>query len=180
MHASVIFQLHGLWEEGSPESWLKISLTNNAALKELCKNQCLRRAATIIKDSCHLGNQIYTLLPSGRWYRSMRTRTTRFLNSFHLSAVKVINTSNIQLWILYMLLGRLAINLNCCSYLHCICLILLLMLVMFYCLCLYVYGHRDHMIYLYYLSRFKFCCHVFRFFFRFPGYFLVMFFPLSL
>ncbi|KAK0148968.1 hypothetical protein N1851_010652 [Merluccius polli] len=55
--------------------------------------RCLRRARSIAKDSSHPGHKLFTLLPSGRRYRSLRSRTSRFRNSFFPSAVTLLNSA---------------------------------------------------------------------------------------
>ena len=47
-----------------------------------------RKATTIISDSTHSANHLYKSLPSGKRFRSIKTRTTRFSNSFYPKAVE--------------------------------------------------------------------------------------------
>ena len=47
-----------------------------------------RRAASIIKDPIHPQHGLFTLLPSGHRYRSVKCRTTR-LNSFFPTAIRL-------------------------------------------------------------------------------------------
>ena len=47
-----------------------------------------RRLSSPIKDHSHSGYGLFTLLPSGRHYRSIRARTTRLTNSFYPQAVE--------------------------------------------------------------------------------------------
>ncbi|XP_013886921.1 uncharacterized protein LOC106534735 [Austrofundulus limnaeus] len=57
------------------------------AIKDIYRKRCLKRAGKITKDSTHPAHTLFSLLPSGRRYRSLRTRTTRHLNSFFPTAV---------------------------------------------------------------------------------------------
>src|SRR4029434_1106619 len=47
---------------------------------------------SVLKDSSHPGHHLFTLLPSGRRYRSFRARTTRLKNSFFPTAIRTLNT----------------------------------------------------------------------------------------
>ncbi|XP_041830687.1 uncharacterized protein LOC121632933 [Melanotaenia boesemani] len=52
------------------------------ALEEVQRKRCLRRARSILKDSSHPAHGLFALLPSGRRFRSLRTKTSRLRNSF--------------------------------------------------------------------------------------------------
>ncbi|KAI4893695.1 hypothetical protein NFI96_000596 [Prochilodus magdalenae] len=54
----------------------------------------LRRAHKIIKDKSRLQHNLFTLLPSGRRYSSVKSRTTRLRNSFYPQAIRVLSTIN--------------------------------------------------------------------------------------
>ena len=43
-------------------------------------SRCLQKTHNILKDSFHPANYLFELLPSGKCYRSIRTRTTRFMS----------------------------------------------------------------------------------------------------
>ncbi|KAI3372007.1 hypothetical protein L3Q82_006878 [Scortum barcoo] len=62
------------------------------SIEDIYRKQCLKRAGKIIKDSSHPAHRLFTLLPSGKRYRSARTKTTRFLNSFFPTAVRLLNS----------------------------------------------------------------------------------------
>lgn len=64
------------------------------SLMDIYTSRCLSRGKTIIKDSSHPGSDLFNLLPSGRRYRCIRTRTNRFKNSFF---PKVITTLNLHM-----------------------------------------------------------------------------------
>lgn len=59
-----------------------------SSLTDICIIRCLHRATDIIEDSSHS----FTLLPSGRHYWSIKTRTSRLLNSFFSRAKKLKQT----------------------------------------------------------------------------------------
>ncbi|XP_013868639.1 RNA-directed DNA polymerase from mobile element jockey [Austrofundulus limnaeus] len=63
------------------------------AIKDIYRKRCLKRAGKITKDSTHPAHTLFSLLPSGRRYRSLRTRTTRHRNSFFPTAVTLMNAS---------------------------------------------------------------------------------------
>ena len=44
-------------------------------------SRCLQKTHNILKDSFHPANYLFEHLPSGKRYRSIRIRTTRFMNS---------------------------------------------------------------------------------------------------
>ena len=52
------------------------------SLRDIHPSRCLSRAEAIIRDSTHPAHHLFDLLPSGRRYRSIRTRTDRLRNSF--------------------------------------------------------------------------------------------------
>ncbi|MCP4487325.1 MAG: DUF1891 domain-containing protein [Gammaproteobacteria bacterium] len=56
------------------------------------KSRCLSRAKSIIKDPSHPGFHLFTLLPSGRRYRSIAARTNRMKDSFFPKAVTILNS----------------------------------------------------------------------------------------
>jgi len=64
------------------------------SIQDIYSKRCLRRARCIIKDTSHPINGLFTLLPSGRRYRSLRCHTSRFRNSFCPSAVRMLNTTS--------------------------------------------------------------------------------------
>ena len=63
------------------------------SLEELYNTRCLRKAQKIIKDSSHPGHSLFELLPSGRRYRTLKTRTNRLKNSFYAKAITTLNTA---------------------------------------------------------------------------------------
>lgn len=53
----------------------------------------VKRAKKIISDPSHPANHLFQLLPSGRRYRSLSTKTKRFINSFFPIAIRTLNSS---------------------------------------------------------------------------------------
>ncbi|XP_054649717.1 uncharacterized protein LOC129190933 isoform X1 [Dunckerocampus dactyliophorus] len=61
------------------------------SLQDIYKSRVLRRTHNLIKDSTHPQHSLFTLLPSGRRYRSLKSRTTRLANSFYPQAIRLLN-----------------------------------------------------------------------------------------
>ncbi len=55
--------------------------------------QCSSKTNSIMKDPTHPSHSLFQLLPSGRWYRSIRARSARLLNSFFPQAVRALNSN---------------------------------------------------------------------------------------
>lgn len=62
------------------------------SLESLYHKRTLRRAHKIISDITHPAHYAFQLLPSGRRYRTIASRTTRFKNSFIPIAINVLNS----------------------------------------------------------------------------------------
>jgi len=69
----------------------KIIKTPLPSLQAIYHRRVHRRAAAISKDSTHPQHGLFTLLPSGRRYRSVKCRTSRLKNSFYPSAIRLLN-----------------------------------------------------------------------------------------
>lgn len=61
------------------------------SLKDIYQTRCLSRVTSITTDSTHPAFPLFELLPSGRRYRSIRTRTNRLRNSFFPQAIMIRN-----------------------------------------------------------------------------------------
>ena len=70
----------------------RITRTPLPSLQSIYHRRVHRRAASIIKDSTHPQHKLFTLLPSGRRYRSVKCRTTRLKNSFYPTAIRLLNS----------------------------------------------------------------------------------------
>src|SRR4029434_6775011 len=78
--------------KGSSSEPQKIPGCSLPSLESIARSRYLSRANNILKDSSHQGHHLFTLLPSGRRYRSFRARTTRLKNSFFPTAIRTLNT----------------------------------------------------------------------------------------
>ena len=58
---------------------------------DIYTSRCLSRAINIQKDSSHPGSDLFDLLPSGRRYRVIRSKTNRLKNSFFPKAITALN-----------------------------------------------------------------------------------------
>ncbi len=61
------------------------------SLQDLYYSRVKKRAGNIITDPSHPGHDLFALLPSGRRYRSLCTRTSRHKNSFFPYAISSLN-----------------------------------------------------------------------------------------
>jgi len=64
---------------------------NTTSLEDLYKKSAILRCGIILKDDTHPLNRSYNLLPSGKRYRSAKSRTARYSNSFVPSSIRLIN-----------------------------------------------------------------------------------------
>lgn len=62
------------------------------SLKDIYTTRLTRKATTIVSDASHPTHNLFNLLPSGKRYRSLRSRTTRLTNSFIHQAVRMLNS----------------------------------------------------------------------------------------
>ncbi|MGL4906709.1 MAG: alkylated DNA repair protein domain-containing protein, partial [Plesiomonas sp.] len=65
--------------------------TTLPTLQELYTSRVRKRAKKITLDPSHPAHSIFELLPSGRRYRALSTRTTRHKNSFFPHAIHLMN-----------------------------------------------------------------------------------------
>ncbi len=66
------------------------------SLQDIYLKRCKSRAAKIVKDSNHLGNRLFMLLPSGNRFRSMMAKTERLRRSFFPQAIRLLNTNSVS------------------------------------------------------------------------------------
>ena len=64
------------------------------SLMEIYHTRCLRRARSIVRDPSHPSHHLLELLPSGRRFRAIKTRTNRLKNSFYPRAVIALNAAD--------------------------------------------------------------------------------------
>ncbi len=62
------------------------------SLRDIYTRRCTRKARRIIKDSSHPSHRLLSLLPSGRRFRSIRSRTSRLRDSFFPQAIRLKNS----------------------------------------------------------------------------------------
>ncbi len=62
------------------------------SLQDIYTRRCTRKAQRIIKDSSHPSHRLLSLLPSGRRFRSIRSRTSRLRDSFFPQAIRLMNS----------------------------------------------------------------------------------------
>ena len=81
----------------------RIISTPLPSLQNIYNSRVHRRAASIIKDPTHPQHGLFTLLYSGRRYRSVKCRTTRLKNSFfphsHQTPQQLINCKLLHVYI---------------------------------------------------------------------------------
>ena len=68
-----------------------ITQTSLPSIDSVYTSRCLGKAASIIKDPTHPGHSLFHLLPSGKRYKSLRSRTNQLKNSFSPAAVRLLN-----------------------------------------------------------------------------------------
>ncbi|KAI2645419.1 putative RNA-directed DNA polymerase from transposon BS [Labeo rohita] len=67
--------------------------TTLPTLQELYLSRVSKKAGKITRDPSHPAHSLFELLPSGRRYRALSTRTARHRNSFFPQAIHLMNTS---------------------------------------------------------------------------------------
>ncbi len=82
--------LRRLWRVVRTAEW--IIGTTLPTLQELYLSRMSKRAGKITLDPSHPAHSLFELLPSGRCYRALSTRTTRHRNSFFPQAIHLMNT----------------------------------------------------------------------------------------
>ncbi len=65
------------------------------SLQDIYTRRCTRKARRIIKDSSHPSHSLLYLLPSGRRFRSIRSRTSRLRDSFFPQAIRLMNSQKL-------------------------------------------------------------------------------------
>ena len=51
----------------------------------------MHKSKKIVRDATHPANHLFERLKSGKRYRSVKAKTTRFRNSFYLEAIRYMN-----------------------------------------------------------------------------------------
>lgn len=65
------------------------------SLDSIYTSRCSNRARKIVQDSLHPGHHLFTLLPSGRRCRSIKSKTNRLKNSFYPKAITLLNGNSV-------------------------------------------------------------------------------------
>ena len=65
--------------------------TELPSLHSIYQTRTMHKAKAIIQDFSHPAYDLFKLLPSGKRYRAIRTRTERFRKSFYPSAIRILN-----------------------------------------------------------------------------------------
>ncbi|XP_027131739.1 uncharacterized protein LOC113744876 [Larimichthys crocea] len=65
--------------------------TSLPSIQDVAQKRCMARAVNISRDSSHPHHGLFSLLASGKRFRSIRCRTTRFCNSFVPQAIRQLN-----------------------------------------------------------------------------------------
>ncbi|KAI5109563.1 gastrula zinc finger protein XlCGF28.1-like [Silurus meridionalis] len=63
-------------------------------IMDIYTTRCIRKANSIVDDHTHPSHTHFTLLPSGKRFRSIRAVTTRLCNSFFSQGIRLLNTQN--------------------------------------------------------------------------------------
>ncbi|MBN3319165.1 GT2D2 protein, partial [Atractosteus spatula] len=61
-------------------------------IQDIYSARCLKKARSILKDPSHPSHKLFSLLPSGKWYRSIWSKSNRLQNSFYLQAIRLLNS----------------------------------------------------------------------------------------
>ncbi|KAK3521675.1 hypothetical protein QTP70_015591 [Hemibagrus guttatus] len=69
----------------------KITGVSLPSITDMYTVHCIRKAKSIVDDPTHPSHTLFTLLPSGKRYRSIRALTTKLLNSFFPQAIRCLN-----------------------------------------------------------------------------------------
>ncbi|KAL3048745.1 hypothetical protein OYC64_008258 [Pagothenia borchgrevinki] len=62
------------------------------SLEDIYNTRLTRKALSIVGDSTHPSNSLFSLLPSGRRFLSLSSRTSRLGNSFLHQVVRMLNS----------------------------------------------------------------------------------------
>ena len=64
---------------------------NMPSIRSLYLSRSLRKSKRIVQDAYHPANHLFELLPSGKRYRCMKTKTTRFNNCLYPQPLRFLN-----------------------------------------------------------------------------------------
>ena len=66
------------------------------SIMDIYTTRCIRKATSIVNDPIHPSHRLFSLLPSGRRYRSIRAITARLCNSFVPQAIRFLNSQGLN------------------------------------------------------------------------------------
>ncbi|KAK1800759.1 hypothetical protein P4O66_005949 [Electrophorus voltai] len=72
----------------------RITHTELPDLQTIYYKRCQTKARRIVKDPTHPNNRLFSLLRSGRRFRSLKTKTERLKRSFFPQAIRALNQGN--------------------------------------------------------------------------------------
>ncbi|KAI4878001.1 hypothetical protein NFI96_008347 [Prochilodus magdalenae] len=64
-------------------------------ITDIYTTRCIRKTTSIVDDYTHPSHTLFTLLPSGKRYRSIRALTSRLCNSFFPHAIRLLNNQSL-------------------------------------------------------------------------------------
>ncbi|KAI4888729.1 hypothetical protein NFI96_004606 [Prochilodus magdalenae] len=64
-------------------------------ITDIYTTRCIRKTTSIVDDHTHPSHTLFTLLPSGKRYRSIRALTSRLCNSFFPHAIRLLNNQSL-------------------------------------------------------------------------------------
>ncbi len=95
---SVLTQCISVWYGNSLQRVVRLAerISGSAlpSLQDIYHKRCKSRAVKIIKDSNHPSNCLFTLLPSGKRFRSLMAKTERLRRSFFPQAIRLLNSNS--------------------------------------------------------------------------------------
>ncbi len=95
VHLSVVWKCLQSGLQSSAES-RALSWAHLRVCPPLSAGHLPSRVAKIIKDSNHPSNHLFILLPSGKHFRSMMTKTERLRRSFFPQAIRLLNSNSVS------------------------------------------------------------------------------------
>ncbi|KAI4877863.1 hypothetical protein NFI96_001088, partial [Prochilodus magdalenae] len=78
--------VHYRQQSSRPAGHLSVLLPEN-----IYQSHCLKKIQKIRLDCSHPAYSLFTLLPSGKRYRSIQSRTNRLMNSFYPQVIRFLN-----------------------------------------------------------------------------------------
>ncbi len=92
LYHRLVWKQHRWQPQGSVRTARHIVGGELPSLQDIYTRRCTRKARRIIKDSSHPSHRLLSLLPSGRRFRSIRSRTSRLRDSFFPQAIRLMNS----------------------------------------------------------------------------------------